>query len=204
LDCYNNRLPLSELYHISQTIWGWLDTQRLAPLEVTAGDTIDFSSQAVFGGIFTVFTVENAVEDINYTLNNGFLIFKDSGNYTLTMTNSAIAVYHKVIVEIKVHPDSTVGVNELQVTSYPLSVYPNPTSNQFTIKFPSFGGAGVVEIFDIFGRNLLSFSSLLSPETFPSFGGAGVVLDISHLANGIYFIKIQTNNGIITKKIIKQ
>jgi len=31
----------------------------------------------------------------------------------------------------------------------------------------------------------------------------GVVLNISHLSNGIYFIKIETKTGTVMKKIIK-
>ncbi|MCL2510722.1 MAG: T9SS type A sorting domain-containing protein [Bacteroidales bacterium] len=38
---------------------------------------------------------------------------------------------------------------------------------------------------------------------FPSFGGAGVVLDISHLPVGIYFIRIQTDEGAVVRKVVK-
>ncbi|MCL2131771.1 MAG: T9SS type A sorting domain-containing protein [Lentimicrobiaceae bacterium] len=31
-----------------------------------------------------------------------------------------------------------------------------------------------------------------------------IVIDISHLANGLYFLKIQTDNGIVMKKVVKQ
>jgi hypothetical protein len=32
----------------------------------------------------------------------------------------------------------------------------------------------------------------------------GVVLNIAHLANGIYFLKIQTEKGALTRKVVKQ
>jgi hypothetical protein len=42
-------------------------------------------------------------------------------------------------------------------------------------------------------------------ENFPLEGGLrGATIDISHLANGIYFLKIQTENGVVMKKIIKE
>ncbi|MCL2131920.1 MAG: T9SS type A sorting domain-containing protein [Lentimicrobiaceae bacterium] len=31
-----------------------------------------------------------------------------------------------------------------------------------------------------------------------------IVIDISHLANGMYFLKIQTDNGTVIKKVVKE
>jgi len=76
-----------------------------------------------------------------------------------------------------------------------------------------------VEIFDVMGR-----TAHLSPFGSPTGGKApkggkqfpskllegwqakpdGVVLNISHLPSGIYFVKIITDNGIVTRKIVKQ
>ncbi|MCL2511079.1 MAG: M6 family metalloprotease domain-containing protein [Bacteroidales bacterium] len=102
--------------------------------------------------------------------------------------------------QIKIYPNPTEG--EIQVTSYELRV----TS---------------IEIYDVFGR-LVTTSSFGHTNTttpsfghpskggelvggkFPSFGGAGVVLNISHLPSGVYFLKIQTENDVITRKIVKK
>jgi len=73
-------------------------------------------------------------------------------------------------------------------------LYPNPTTGELHVTFPSFGGAGVVchsslvtniEIFDVYGRNILHS------------------IDVSGLHAGIYFVKITTEKGIVMKKIIK-
>ena len=59
LYCSNNRLPLSELYKISEmslylntTNFG-LGTQRLLPQRILVGSSVDFSDQNEFDGIFT-------------------------------------------------------------------------------------------------------------------------------------------------------
>ena len=70
-------------------------------------------------------------------------------------------------------PNPTTGV--LQVTSYELQV------------------TGI-EVFDIYGKNLTPHTSYLAPQT---------SLDISNLASGVYFVKIYTNAGVVTKKVIK-
>ena len=55
-----------------------------------------------------------------------------------------------------------------------------------------------VEIFDVVGRKLLSHTSLTSHSS------PLIEIDISHLENGMYFLKIQTDDGMVTKKIVKQ
>ena len=82
-------------------------------------------------------------------------------------------------------------------------VYPNPTTGELRItNIPRWRGQGVeelritsIEIFDVYGRNVLSHKSPLSPET---------TINISHLQSGIYFVKISTEQGTIVKKVVKQ
>jgi len=52
-----------------------------------------------------------------------------------------------------------------------------------------------IEVFDVYGRSVLSHTSHLTPHT---------VLNISHLQSGIYFVKIVTEQGEIVKKVVKQ
>jgi len=83
---------------------------------------------------------------------------------------------------------SSVGIKQLQVTNYELQVFPNPTNGQLTINNEQLT-INNVELFDIYGKNLLSLQSSLSPE---------IIIDISHLQSGVYYIKI---NSLITKII---
>jgi len=70
-------------------------------------------------------------------------------------------------------------------------IYPNPTTGELRIENGELRIEDV-EIFDIYGRKQLStFSS-----QFPT-------LNISHFPAGVYFLKIHTENGMVTKKIIK-
>ena len=140
----NNCLPLSNLYIVYKLMidgYGYglsLGTQRLLSREVVVGDTVDFSTQAKFGNpdTLTVFVVEKdsmpAVIDVDYSINNGIITFKDIGTYTITMTNDAVKYGAEVIAEIKVIKKD-VGINELSVVSGQLLVYPNPTNNQLRI-----------------------------------------------------------------------
>ena len=89
-------------------------------------------------------------------------------------------------------------------------VYPNPTSGQLRIEIAGQARNDVqsIEVFDIYGRKVgEKFPSVIpnavrNPEQYGQ-QADGVVINISHLQPGIYFIKISTENGSVTKKIIK-
>jgi hypothetical protein len=77
-----------------------------------------------------------------------------------------------------------------------LIVYPNPTTGE--LKFES-GKLKVnnIEIYDVYGRILLqkslsTFNSQLSTK-----------INISALPAGIYFLRINTEKGMVTKKVVK-
>ncbi|MBA3663655.1 MAG: T9SS type A sorting domain-containing protein [Bacteroidetes bacterium] len=84
------------------------------------------------------------------------------------------------------------GVNERSVLNG-LSVYPNPTQGELTIQLSN-GALKDVEVLDLTGRIILSNSSSKDKIT----------LNISNLANGIYFVKIQSNNAVEIIKVVKQ
>jgi hypothetical protein len=73
-------------------------------------------------------------------------------------------------------------------------IYPNPTTGELRIRNYELGIRNY-EIFDVYGRILLtSPMSPMSPET---------TINIPHLPNGIYFIKITTDFGTVKKKVVK-
>ena len=73
-----------------------------------------------------------------------------------------------------------------------LHVYPNPTTGELTINNGQLT-IGNVEVFDVLGRMQKSRRAEVQ----------NVVLDISDLPNGIYFLRITTDKGIVMQKVIK-
>jgi hypothetical protein len=74
-----------------------------------------------------------------------------------------------------------------------LRVYPNPTDGQLRITNYELQIKNI-EIFDLLGKSV-GTNPCVRPET---------TIDISHLPAGMYFMRIQTDKGIITKKIVKK
>jgi len=85
-----------------------------------------------------------------------------------------------------------VGVSSNEISA--ISVYPNPTTGPLTMDNGQWT-INHVEIFDVYGKKQFSIvNSQLSIEK----------IDISSLPAGVYFIKIATEQGTITKKVVKQ
>ena len=84
------------------------------------------------------------------------------------------------------------GINEYDSK---IKVYPNPTTGELRIETSDMRyGISDVTIFDIYGRKLVSnLKSQISNQ----------IINISHFHSGIYFLKIETEQGTIMKKVIK-
>jgi len=192
LDCRDNLLPLSELYFLSNRIekkyYKWFGTQKLDKKYITPGADVDFSSETEFGGIKTVFTVEKdwGLSENDYVLNDGIFKFYNKGDYTITMTNTAIISDPEfpveVIVEIIVRE---VGVAETQHASS-LQIYPNPVSNILYINLENSPTPPEVKIYSLQGVLVLQTNENQ--------------IDVSSLPAGFYVANV---NGI-NRKIIKQ
>jgi len=201
LKCQNNKLRLSDLYEISLTIKPDPDNeivfgeQRLASQTIEVGQQVDYSVEKEFFGNATLFTVQKdgvPAPESDYIIIDGIITFKIKGTYQVSMTNSALIGIPKVIAEIEV---SNVGISETTHEEMKIVVYPNPTTGELTIKNEQLT-INSVEVFDVVGKRL-SLHHLISTSS-------NHHINVSHLKSGIYFIKINTNEGTITKKVIKQ
>jgi hypothetical protein len=75
-----------------------------------------------------------------------------------------------------------------------IKIHPNPTSDQVVIHIPEISSENIyLTIYNSLGIRILS-RSLSHTET---------ILDLSHFPNHIYYLKLQTTNGMVTKKIVK-
>lgn len=100
--------------------------------------------------------------------------------YKIDMMSSPVVTYHYI----------PVGINEHKIN---VSVYPNPTTGQFRIQNSEFRIQSV-EVYDVFGK-LISSTEVNDND---------VTIDVSNYNNGVYFTRIRTENGTVTKKVVKQ
>ncbi|MCL2290330.1 MAG: T9SS type A sorting domain-containing protein [Bacteroidetes bacterium] len=184
--CFNNQLPLSDLYKISKMINnplnGVLGTQRLAPQTISIGEPVDYWEQSEFDSAPTDFIVEKngllaPLDD--YTITDGVITFNNTGYYTITITNDAIASHPnypaKVIAEFHASPAKLMKTTE---ELFKIKAYPNPTMGELRIINYELQ-MGDIAIFDVYGKKVSSFYSITLSNQ----------IDISHLPAGVYFLK---------------
>ena len=76
-----------------------------------------------------------------------------------------------------------------------ISIYPNPTQNNINVKFEETINNASYRLIDVAGREVVT--STLN-------GVSSLNLDLSNQNNGVYFLMINIEGEVITKKIIKQ
>ncbi|MCC7333438.1 MAG: SBBP repeat-containing protein [Flavobacteriales bacterium] len=92
-----------------------------------------------------------------------------------------------------------VGIDELNPDESSVSIYPNPTNNQLQVTF--FNEQNTVTkmmIYNTIGEVIRSVD--LGKKS----GKIDHIFDVSALSTGIYFIQVQTEQGSINQKFVKQ
>ncbi len=107
---------------------------------------------------------------------------KDSnGNATTTNTQVAFAT---------LNVGGVLGINEARLLNF--SMFPNPSDGKVILQLPSGTNQAKVNMYDYLGKSLIKKTISSSDNT----------IDISNLSSGIYFIRVETDTKIGTKKLV--
>ena len=114
---------------------------------------------------------------------------QSSTTYTLTGTDVNGCAG---ITSIALNVSECTGINQLTGTSSGVKVYPNPTAGVFTVELNS-KAVKTIEVTDLTGRIIMTYSS----------NNELVNVDINTLANGIYYVKVQSDAHVDVIKVVK-
>jgi len=89
---------------------------------------------------------------------------------------------------------NTSHINILDISD--IQIFPNPTTGKLQVTSDKLQVTNV-EVLDVLGR-VQNYSSLVTPHS------SAITLDISHLSAGVYFVRIETNEGAVIRKIVKE
>lgn len=147
-------------------------------------------------------TTATNIENENLTVNIGGNTSSIYGmTYIYELTNYSGQKYWypaspenmKYVYSLHVLKQPDASVDEL--TNENVSIYPNPTNNEISIKFDQFmDHEYTVEIVDAVGKTV--FSKLIIPNSAEN-------IVVSQLKSGVYFCKIHFENHTLTKTFIK-
>ena len=91
------------------------------------------------------------------------------------------------------------GIDEVLEGS--ISIYPNPVKNELFIT--SENKIEKIEICDLAGRTVETEVPLTAGKNYPSIQEGVATINVSDLPQGVYLVKIHTNKGVVTKRVIK-
>ena len=147
--------------------------------------TVQHDYRRVFGTILQDwFGTSNQTLDLsfyNHTANTGFSNNKVSNLIKLENT-----------VPSSCYTDSLLSLNDFK-SSNDIIVYPNPTVESISINSTN-NPIYVVSVFSIDGKFITSYKNPMTSDNY--------TINVQNLAVGIYTIKVDTNNGSFTKKVI--
>ena len=131
--------------------------------------------------------------------NGGVLIGGQEGDFIGFFRKSFLLYYH---------PTREVSnVKQVDVAGSGLRVYPNPTNGTLQVTGYELQEHTLIEIYDVVGKLYIPLTpfkgGMSSAANSPFEGGRGmseITIDVSHLANGLYFLKIDGK----TVKFVKE
>jgi len=92
----------------------------------------------------------------------------------------------------------TVGIEDVQ-NLFEVNVYPNPNGGQFIVEADLGSHTDVTLVVrDVVGRALMQTERIEGVSSFRR------TFDISHLANGIYYVQVAGNGGMTVRPVVKQ
>jgi len=113
------------------------------------------------------------------------------GTTTLTNADNTGNIADMFIVKL----NGVSGIEESAFGGENVSVYPNPSTGMFSIVAPSLKGEkSSIEIYNVLGEKV--FQSIINNQS--------SIINLENQPNGIYFLSIKTEQGIVNKKIIIQ
>lgn len=130
---------------------------------------------------------------IDTVQNPGPHVYAAAGSYNITLTVSNGTCSSTLVVPVVI--STAAGINQLNAAS--ISLMPNPVKDMLTVNLSS-----------VVGKVALSVTSSLGQVVYSSNGAEikneKAVLNLSALKSGIYILKIESNDGVVLKKIVKE
>jgi hypothetical protein len=117
-----------------------------------------------------------------------------SGNYELTDGNNTIMAEGGEFEEDEESQFGMVkGLSISEADFGSVNVYPNPSEGIVFVEVQKTDELKGISIIDMMGKTVAAFTS---------FQRMKVSLDLNHLADGIYYVNLDSEKGIVAKKVV--
>ena len=136
------------------------------------------------------------IPDANYVIKSVLVDGKNnagavsSGTYTF----NNVTAKHTIVATFVVAKDAEAEYNE----SAEITLFPNPTTGELRVESGELRVETIV-VFDMLGRKVMTVT-----ESQIANRKSQITFDISNVPAGVYFVRIQTENGVVTRKVVKE
>lgn len=90
-----------------------------------------------------------------------------------------------------------IGLEEVSQNHVSMTIYPNPVKDNATLDINlAQNSVATIKVVDLMGRNVIDLGTKSMKA-----GQNTIELNTSNLNNGMYFVKVASENGVVTKKI---
>ena len=121
------------------------------------------------------YTITGLTENTTYQVQ----VQANCGDGNLSDWSSAISV-------------TTVGINSWLESS--VNLYPNPAKEYVDIRVDGDLNVSMMEVYDVYGKLINTVTVVDNPTR----------INVSNLANGMYFVRVTTEAGKVTKSFVKK
>ena len=101
------------------------------------------------------------------------------------------------IDNINIYPASSLGI-ESQTQANKVTIYPNPAQANVNVEFNQDTDEALIEIYNADGQKVSTVNYQSGVQN------SNVSISVQHLAKGLYFIKVSSNQMNTLKKFVKQ
>lgn len=138
------------------------------------------------------FALYDACEGTEIACFNNFSIIDNLTNgttYKLRVFRTAATASNTNFTSFEILYGETLNTEDVTSSKVSVALYPNPASDIVTVTSNLTEEIDTISILDVSGKKLMSQND-------------SNVIDVRHLANGMYFITIEVGQQIITKKLL--
>jgi hypothetical protein len=171
---------------------------NLVPFTTGGTETYTITATAGPNGTITpsgaVTVNEGGSQTFTFTPADGYQIHAVMVDNVAVTPVPASYTFENVQANHTIHVDFTVGITENELSQY-VTLYPNPTQSFIDLKLDrNYLGATECHIYDMYGKLMRTMPIEESITT----------IDVSDFAAGVYFVRLTTEQGQVSKRFVKQ
>lgn len=159
--------------------WNWGDN--------SSSDTLYTTHTYSAAGLYSIcLTVTVSCGSIN-TYCMPYAIFKTTG------TSQSMEIIQVTVVD----PATITGIKKSESANTGLNIFPNPNNGLFNLNFKgSTSGITNIQVYDVIGKMVYEKNVEANKDSMAK------EINLDHISNGVYFVKVNTTGNNFTQKII--